>query len=121
MRSPTSSRPERRSNASASGTAWEWLDECAIRMPLAAHHCDGEDLKSFVVELACRLTEGVITGGVESEPVDVDADDHHGPWSDVVVRLLRVGPTLALVRVDLTNLDARAAWLITLRRRLIPT
>lgn len=121
MCSPTSSRQARRSNASASGTAWEWVDECAVRMPLAAHHADGEDLKSFIVELACRLTEAVITDGVESEPVDVDADGHQGPWSDVVVRLLRVAPTLALVRVELTNLDKRAAWLITLRRRPLPT
>lgn len=90
-------------------------------MPLAAHHCDEDDLQNLVVELACRLTEAVIPGGVESEPVDVDVDGQQGPWSEIVIRLLRVGPTLALVRVEFTNVNERAAWLVTLRRKSIPT
>lgn len=119
-RSPTPARTEERSDAGAPSTAWEWLDECAVRMPLPAHHGDVEDVRDLAVEVACRLAEAVIDGGVDSDPVDVDADGQPGPWSEIVVRLLRVRRTLALVRVECLNVNTRATWLITLRRRPLP-
>lgn len=120
MRSPTPARAAEISDAGAPSTAWEWVDECAVRMPLPAHHGDVEDVQDLAVELACRLTEAVIHGGVDSDPVDVDANGQPGPWSEILVRLLRVGPTLALVRVECVNVNTRGTWLITLRRRSLP-
>lgn len=120
MRSPTPARTEECSDAGVPSTAWEWLDECAVRMPLPAHHRDVEDVRDLAVEVACRLAEAVIDGGVDSDPIDVDADGQPGPWSEIVVRLLRVGPTLALVRAESLNGNTRATWLITLRRRPLP-